>query len=77
MTGDPPLLLGANIIESLYNDVDDLPSSARYFGYKTLYVSCCEFDFDAKHNWIFRGYNNKNTPTQLQDKPKWFDKVIY
>ena len=41
--------------------------------YQTLYVSCCNFDFDGKHNWVFRGYS-----TDLAvEHPKWFDKIVY
>ena len=77
ITGDPPLSIGTNVIESVYNDLDDLPSSAKHYGYQTIYISCCDFDFDGKHNWIFRGNFSSETPTQLTLTPAWFDKVVY
>ena len=63
MGGEQQLRLSNNVIQSLYNELDDLPSSARDHGYRSLYVSCCPFDFDGKHNWVFRGRKQISGPS--------------
>ncbi|CAL6101695.1 Sulfatase [Hexamita inflata] len=78
MTGEIPYSDSVNMIQSQYNDVDDLPNFYHQQDYHTMYVSTSDFRFDGKHNWVYRGRELvQNDPGNLKDMPLWFDDLYY
>ncbi|CAL6006450.1 Sulfatase [Hexamita inflata] len=78
MTGEIPYSDSVNMVQSQYNDVDDLPSFYHQQDYHTMYVSPSEFRFDGKHNWVYRGRQLiKKDPGNLKGMPLWFDDLYY
>ncbi|CAL6034537.1 Sulfatase [Hexamita inflata] len=76
ITGELPYSDSLNMVQSIYNDVDDFPSFFRAQNYHTLYVSPSDFNFDGKHNWLLRGRPlKKKDPERLSEFPLWFDDV--
>ncbi|CAL6060091.1 Sulfatase [Hexamita inflata] len=76
VTGEIPYSNSINMVQSIYNDVDDFPSFFRQQGYHSMYVSPSPFAFDGKNNWIFRGKDlTSSDPDKLSSIPLWFDEV--
>ncbi|CAL6053226.1 Sulfatase [Hexamita inflata] len=77
LTGEIPYSNSVNMVQSIYNDVDDFPSYFNQQNYHTLYVSPSKFKFDGKHNWVFRGRELvQRDPADLKQMPLWFNEIF-
>lgn len=77
ITGELPSFRANNMITSVYNEMDDIPTFFRDLGYHTSIVWCSAFDFDKKHSYIFRGRKPLSNEQVLKNLPKMFDDVYY
>lgn len=64
-----------NMIQSIYNDVDDIPSWFKSQNYFTMYVSPSQLNFDGKTNWLLRGRKPRRAEKIVGRFPLWNDKV--
>ncbi|CAL6057312.1 Sulfatase [Hexamita inflata] len=77
LTGEIPYSNSMNMVQSIYNDVDDFPSYFNQQNYHTLYISPSKFKFDGKHNWVFRGRELvQRDPSNLKQMPLWFNQIF-
>ena len=63
------------MIQSIYNDVDDIPSWFKSQNYFTMYVSPSPLNFDGKTNWLLRGRKPKKAEKIVGRFPLWNDKI--
>ncbi|CAL6108774.1 Sulfatase [Hexamita inflata] len=76
-TGEIPNSNSINMMQSIFNDVDDYPSFFKQQGYNSLYISPSNLKFDGKHNWVFRGKEVVRNKQDLKEFPLWFDDVVH
>ncbi|CAL5983715.1 Sulfatase [Hexamita inflata] len=76
ITGEIPYSNSINMMQSIFNDVDDFPSFFRQQGYHSMYISPSNLAFDGKHNWVFRGKEVVRNNPDLKEFPLWFDDVV-
>ena len=71
MEGEMPNQFGFNMISSMYNDLDDIPSYFKQQGYYNLYVSPSSLEFDGKDKYLLRGNENaRKIPDHVKKLPR-------
>lgn len=77
MTGEIGILDKIGVINSQYNDFDDLPSFMRSSNYTSILQLSAPASFDGLHLVVYRGNKQLYGPEFLSSKQRWFDQIIF